>query len=332
MMDASEKLQQDLDGCRKLINSHPVATRNPELTHRLCNEILPAWGASMSPTVWRKVRKLVPKEWNESEPIIVYMLDRIAKQEETCIVVDICSGFGIASMILSVLLGSQSRVKRICLLDYRWPCKIMEGSKKSTSFSSTHIEERDWPVPLRVRKVDMKRSRDRAQLPTYVFHDYRVLFMGIHLCKALSVHAIHLWHDTPKRDCLVLKPCCLPGSTRLYVGKKPIVYEFRNGYSFRPLDVYNGDGEETAEAQIEDQAEDVAEVETQVEENHNISDNEEYGTHTFGGGMKNNKIFNRWVDQLACACEGPTCRVRNERLEIQKRHFQNQIIFCEQIV
>jgi hypothetical protein len=258
--------------------------RNPTLCTRVLNDILPQWYQDLSlvetlNSPWGKIRKRIVKELNESEPFITYLLqlmetkkdDNNKNNPETkfCII-DLCSGFGILSMLLSELLPPE-RVETIWLLDVSFPMDVTKIQKHHISVR--HLQDRSWPIPLKFRKVDLKRGREIKQLHKYVFPSpeqdpqTKLVLVGVHLCKALSVHAINLYDSlvcrgsgsdrdkgsasslsssssSPPVVALLLKPCCLPGRKHLYIrtadgGRTPLHYQFSNGYSFRVMDLYN---------------------------------------------------------------------------------------------
>lgn len=342
-MASGNKLERDVEWCRSELLKLPVYNRNRSLCNRIVESILPLWAQDYGEesTTWSKIRKKFAKEFNETEPAISFILKQVdgggANMDETrpIVLVDICSGFGIASMLLSELLDA-SRVKCIWLLDKRWPSNPHSSSNKPNYISTAHLHSRTWPIPIQTRQVDMKRSRDKHQLPTYVYgNDTQAIFFGIHLCKKLAVHAINLFHDSDNAICLVLKPCCLPGTraNQLYIrdeihGRQPMVYEFRNGYSFRLIDLMK------RTSRNEDDETDDVEVSTgESEKSATISSVQGGAIYccSHSGACTDNARFSSWVDHLESGCTSKTCRVRRETIEIQRHHFQNEFLFCERI-
>ena len=341
-----------------------VWERNNKLCLVLINEILPKWQRRYNHNTycssnrnsnrnikndlssWKKIKKRIVKEFNECEPFITYVLNKIQQDVKDIEmsnksnenhennknmyqyqIVDLCSGFGIQSMLLSELLNDYKEyiTAEIWLLDKAFPLVTRKqnsdnnnNNKKTNSntnsnhhISTNHITqyEDSWPIPLYIRKIDIKKSREIQQLFKYVFFDndtnnanntednanananvnvntnvntnVNIILIGVHLCKSLSIHAIHLYekllskhdaaaaaasatttttnitttttttttntHTTTSSCCLLLKPCCIPGNPYNMNRNRNIQeykYNFQNGYSFELLDVYYDDDDD----------------------------------------------------------------------------------------
>jgi len=344
----------DLERIETELKKLSIWKRNPKLCQQVLHEILPNWKKDLRSTTtlnnpWTKIRKRIAKELNESEPCIEFVQSMLERQsDDKIIIVDLCSGFGITSMLLSELLP-KSRIEKICLIDKSFPLLEKENVlHQPHQISVGHLLNREWPIPLRIRKMNLKRGREIQQLLTYVLPpDKQVIFLGIHLCKALSVHAIKLYQSCGDRALgFVLKPCCLPGSRNLYApvsGKNvPIVYQFSNGYSFQPLDLYdttttNDDGKKSTIEGGDDVAGDEDVTIVAEEEGAHLStetSTKEIGNRSShnGRGHTTNKRFSQWVQHLAKGCTTENCTVRVDTICIQKQHFQNEFIFCETIL
>lgn len=314
----------------------PVWKRNEELCRKVLNEIAPRWesdfGGDLRPA-WNKIWKRLVKELNECEPFITFIMDKCTSTQDPFVVVDLCSGFGILSMLLSELLPA-SKVSKIVLLDKSFPLTDVE-IVPGRHITIDHLVHRQWPIPLHFRKVDIKKSRELRQLQKYnIFGNYPVLLVGVHLCKALSVHAIRLYHSLQQQENgtigLLLKPCCLPGKRSLYVSKKePIEYKFQNGYSFQPRSLYfqQSDTIDNDSGSNADESDDEHSIEEPNKSAEAETDRDEEGGHK----KSSNKRFSAWVDHLRQGCLQPTCRCYVKTVGIQEYYFQNQFLFCETI-
>ncbi|KAL3935715.1 MAG: hypothetical protein SGBAC_008816 [Bacillariaceae sp.] len=196
--------------------------------------------------LWNRIfkKERVFKEAMESVPVI-HEVDQwmIAKQNVT--IIDLCSGKGYLSMILSDYLDDPSRVKKCILVDKAWPlCHMMP---KPHHISWEHIYGDvmkdnpkfdyydSWPIPLVTSKQDLKQSITLRQLQDrYSASDQGpILILAIHLCGTLSTQAIKLFHMLPKAKAMILKPCCLPG---VVYQKRQDFFEL-GGYKFPTKDV-----------------------------------------------------------------------------------------------
>lgn len=357
-----------LGNLRSDIEGLPVYERNPSLCDCILEDILPLYFEAFDASVWNKIRKRFAKELNETEPAISYILNLLADHRgddhpSPFSIVDLCSGFGIASMLLSDLLKLKSidqLVRNIYLLDKQWPGDIYNPQPQH--ISTAHILQRkdrdrdkNWPVPLITRKIDLKKPREKKQLPKYVYRKNKIIFMGIHLCKKLSVHAINLFAECGDQAvALVLKPCCLPGGSRehhLYVRdinhkRVPIDYKFANGYSFRVVDLYRScddNGASSCDAdkiEVQKKEDDVSSA-LQADDNISTSpdsdneigtqDNRDNHGGSSTGGRTYNARFSEWLDHLECSCQSDSYTVWRDTVVVQKHHFQNQFLFCQRI-
>ena len=182
-------------------------------------------------------------------------------------IVDLCSGKGYLSMVLSELLPP-SKVEKFWLVDKQWP--ICHGILKQHHISWEHIYGdtnstdpntpdyyETWPIPLVTSKQDLKqntmlrRFADRLNQVT----PGPILVLAVHLCGTLSIQAIKLINEInkdidsstrkdafsnsddinckskkkrKKAQILMLKPCCLPGLVHL-----KITEEFQIGPNYR---------------------------------------------------------------------------------------------------
>ena len=192
------------------------------------------------------------KELHELAPIIsrlkrdIHMLSAGGATPIT--IVDLCSGFGYLSMMLSEILPAHC-VLRIVLIDKCWPMSTQEAALPS-QISIEHLRCPGWPIRLDTRQVDLKRSREVKQLVGFVFERASAaasptVVLGVHLCGLLSVRAVQLFNTCTEARLLFLKPCCLPGKQLLTASRRAVrkggpgvIWDFSSGHSFTPQEVY----------------------------------------------------------------------------------------------
>lgn len=234
----------------------PVAHHYPELLTR-CRPILQRWHDAWhetDPKLWTKIRRALPKEINES----AFVLDELTQfveaytheSDRPLVIVDLCSGIGLLSMLLSHLLPPHKVVK-ICAVDVLFPSHVAKVASANADENDNggqpqqspkhhlpthHLTARDvHPIAIQARKVNLKKRREWKQILQHVVRDAPAILVGIHLCKSLSVHAVRLWHAACNNNDngsnnnnalrLYLKPCCLPGRRDLQ-RKHPPFWEF----------------------------------------------------------------------------------------------------------
>lgn len=172
--------------------------------------------------LWKRLfkRDRVVKEVIESIPIIdavnTWIRDQSLREDlPNVTIIDLCSGKGYLSMILSEYLPAD-RVSKCVLVDKAWP--MCHSEPKAHHINWAHIYgdlvETDyfgtWPIPLHTSKQDLKQSSTIRQFEKR-FSEGPVLMLGVHLCGTLSIQAIKLFHHLPNAKLMILKPCCLPG-------------------------------------------------------------------------------------------------------------------------
>lgn len=70
-------------------------------------------------------------------------------------------------MFLSEALDAET-VDSIVLVDKRWP-ETGQARTNDTQQSRDHIDLGGWPIALRTRKTNIKKSREQRQLTDHVF-------------------------------------------------------------------------------------------------------------------------------------------------------------------
>lgn len=182
--------------------------------------------------LWNRLFKQdrVIKEIVEAIPVIHTVQDWMSRNEslwnnedtagdKKMTIIDLCSGKGYLSMLLSEILPPE-RVGKCLLMDKAWP--LCHSKPKPHHMSWEHIygdlEDENgpryfdaWPISLVTSKQNLKQSREIRQLSNR-FSDHKgpILILAVHLCGTLSIQAIKLFQAIPAAQMLLLKPCCLP--------------------------------------------------------------------------------------------------------------------------
>jgi hypothetical protein len=177
-------------------------------------------------TTWKRIfkRDRVVKEVIESIPIIHAVdcwIDQQAHGDQKVTIIDLCSGKGYLSMMLSEYLPAD-KVEKIVLVDKAWPMCFAEPKAhhmnwdhiyggNTTTDGETYFTT--WPIPLHTSKQDLKQSTLLRQFQKRFPNKSGepILLLGVHLCGTLSIQAVNLFHNLPNIQCMMLKPCCLPG-------------------------------------------------------------------------------------------------------------------------
>ena len=184
-----------------------------------------------SPRLWKSLMKAdrLIKEIVEAAPVLAAAREVIAAAPpgEQFTIVDLCSGKGFLSMILSELLPAE-RVERCVLVDKAWPPFDWEGPIGAQHISDEHIYGKrgatdgevaaesyvaTWPIPLVTSKQNLKNRSTLRGLRTRLFDRCSgpVLLLAVHLCGTLALRAVDLFNEHERVKLIALKPCCLPG-------------------------------------------------------------------------------------------------------------------------
>ena len=196
-----------------------------------------------NPTLWRRLFKheRVLKEVIESIPVVKAVQDWIQRHysseqqqqtlpSEKVTIIDLCSGKGFLSMLLSEILPVD-RVDKCLLIDKAWPMchSIPLAHHMSWEHIYGDINSEDgpryfntWPIPLVTCKKNLKQSKEIEHLRQRFSQSQSstedgqtqdlpvVLILAVHLCGILSIQAVKLFQMLPSAQMLLLKPCCLP--------------------------------------------------------------------------------------------------------------------------
>ena len=165
----------------------------------------------------------VVKEVVESIPVISLVedwMDRHQDLDKPVTIIDLCSGKGFLSMLLSEILPVD-RVSKCFLIDKAWP--MCHGKTLAHHVSWEHIygSEKDaegpryyetWPIPLVTSKVNLNKKQQILNMINRFSTEEQgpVLILAVHLCGILSIRALNLFRMLPTAQFIVLKPCCLP--------------------------------------------------------------------------------------------------------------------------
>lgn len=233
--------------------SHPLMEDYPRI-QLLASRAVTRWRQRFRGNIqlWRKLFKgdRVVKEIIEGAPVLdatINIVENLPEgNEEKFTLIDLASGRGYISMILSEVLPPH-KVEKIYLIDKAWPLSgTVDALPHQISWEhlyGTRPEEQGggcyfatWPIPLHTSKQDLKQRCTRRQLRRAIFDKCQgpVLILAVHLCGTLSLRAVEMFNDYPEKvKYLALKPCCLPPI--VHVKKKQIFSV--GGHSFSAKDV-----------------------------------------------------------------------------------------------
>eukprot|EP00928_Gymnodinium_smaydae_P031948 TRINITY_DN23280_c0_g1_i1.p1 TRINITY_DN23280_c0_g1~~TRINITY_DN23280_c0_g1_i1.p1 ORF type:complete len:362 (+),score=52.66 TRINITY_DN23280_c0_g1_i1:53-1138(+) len=154
------------------------------------------------------------KELNEVLPVAARLLQYVealdVKEGQELTIIDLASGIGYLSILLSELLRASRKIARFVLVDDRWP--MLNAETKPHHINPMHLQSGTWAFELSYRKYDLKSGSGQRQLQNHVVSQASgpVAVLGVHLCGVLSLHAVNFFNQHPRCTFLALKPCCLP--------------------------------------------------------------------------------------------------------------------------
>ena len=174
-------------------------------------------------SVWQRLMKngRMLKEVNEVLPIAARVLRWVDEVRPFAAgpitVLDLCSGVGYLSLLLSELLEASGPdiVARFVLVDHAWPRVDHAGAPMPHHINPEHLNLPGvWSHEIVCRRYDLKSSSGHRELAQHVLARAPgpVAVLGVHLCGLLSVRAVQLYNDHPRCCFFALKPCCLPDS------------------------------------------------------------------------------------------------------------------------
>lgn len=232
-VDDEENFEKFAKWFAERLAEEPVSQQYPELFADVCTCVL-RWRHRYrgNKPLWRKLMKAdkVIKEIAEAAPVLSAVRDVVnaGAPGERFTIIDLCSGKGFLSMILSEMLPKE-RVDRCILVDKAWPPRDWEGPIREHHTSSEHIYGYNsqgtqyfdtWPIPLHVLKQDLKRVHANNLHKAIEASPGPVLLVAIHLCGTLALKAVNHFNDYKQVRFFALKPCCLPSIQMAYNGEQ----------------------------------------------------------------------------------------------------------------
>jgi len=172
----------------------------------------------------------------KSRPVVHDVLNFVKNAKEKITIIDLCSGFGFLSMLLSEIL-SPEKVVEIRLIDFAFEDDSSDLPEPQHPITRKHLDDFDWPIGLIPQRLDLQTQTE------HVVHNIETntIIIGIHLCGTLSIRAVEVYNKFNFVKQLYLKPCCMPGGKgkakyqgTLQVGnhifERKLLYE-RSGYA-----------------------------------------------------------------------------------------------------
>ena len=209
------------------LSSDPLAQDYPEIFSQVPRAIT-NWRKRYrgNQALWRRIftRDRVFKEFLEAVPIIDAVVRLVAERKNECFtIVDLASGKGYLSMLLSELLPPE-KVAKFILVDKAWPMCNSEPSPHHMSWEHIYGNKTEtesyfdtWPIPLHTSKQDLKKSYNMRQLKKRLFDPAPgpIIILAVHLCGTLSLRAVDMFNNNDNVCFFALKPCCLPAMTHV---------------------------------------------------------------------------------------------------------------------
>ena len=198
--------------------SHPLMEDYPRI-QLLASRAVTQWRQRFRGNIqlWRKLFKgeRVVKEIIEGAPVLdatINIVENLPEgNEEKFTLIDLASGRGYISMILSEVLPPH-KVEKIYLIDKAWPLsgtvdalphqiswEHLYGNRPEEQGGGCYFKT--WPIPLHTSKQDLKQRCTRRQLRRAIFDKCQgpVLILAVHLCGTLSLRAVEMFNDYPEK-------------------------------------------------------------------------------------------------------------------------------------
>ena len=335
--------EHDVDRIFRKLKSRPAHLQYPDLIAR-CRPIVQLWNDSYAtslPKFWKRTRRNLPKELNESVFILEEMIHLVEnyEKEEPLTILDMCSGIGYLSMFLSHLLPTE-KVSRIVPIDILFRSHEDKGHKEDDEedrkhLSTIHLRSSIHPIEIRPRRANIKSGRELRQIAHYCIEQAPepVIILGVHLCKALSVHTVRLFNTSSKASRLYLKPCCLPGRKDVKRRDPPFwTFEHMEGGGFGLQTLYCSRVSDESKKENEDDDLNLAKAKKDarlLKVTEGGGEEEADGkNHSGVEGKRGTALFTKWVHLL---CDAADTGIEGTKVEIhhssvQKHHFQNQYV------
>ena len=178
-----------------------VAAKQP-LNEYLALMVQQQWFASMlqapgAAKMWKSNRKPLLKELSESYAVLERVKQQLSDGSDggDLVLFDVCSGKGIAALMLSFAL----------------PGAIVVMVDANTEMDLSHLAGPMTAGQLRFYNLDIFTPQLPQLVRQHVIEGRKAVMVGTHLCGSLSPRLISVFRDCGEVDVVLLSPCCLKG-------------------------------------------------------------------------------------------------------------------------